>query len=595
MIRQSLSKLSRPVQRLVQLRQALSPVFNFSSNTGSAVKLKLDLKNLGKQIKQQPNFDKSVNGKHFDIAVIGGGSGGLSLVLEAQKLGLKTVVFDYVDPTLHGTKWGIGGTCVNVGCIPKKLMHQAAIHKEWTLNSYDFGLNLGEFNDPDDHFHEKLNKAFDWNRLVRNIQLHIKSINFEYVSNFKENGTPYINGLASFYDANTLIYSSQKKFIDEYIETDKFDPEKLGKVTANHIIVAVGGRPTYMSEDTCSGQNHMLTSDDIFSLNRSPDKTLVVGGGYIALECAGFLRNLGYPVTVMNRTDVFLRGFDTDMSRVIIEFMKRDAGIDFIPWTLPNLIETNGEGRFAVKYKSFKDSKEGRDEFDTILLAIGRTPNTKLLNLNKAGVKINDSNQKIVGGHKDEFEKTSVDHIYAVGDCLDKVPELTPIAQKSGQNLAKRLYLRINQKENSKEFSFYKMDYKDFPTTVFTPIEYSCCGYSEEQAIQEFGKENIQVYHSRFTPLEQTLIMRNHPADGESLKMKGYAKIVCNIKDNERIVGIHYTGPNAGEVMQGYAVALKLGMTRHDLHRTVGIHPTTSEEFIVMNKTKDEDPEKTSC
>lgn len=198
---------------------------------------------------------------------------------------------------------------MNVGCIPKKLMHQAAIHKESIVNAYDFGFNLGELNDPDDHVHEKLHKTVEWNRLVRNVQMHIKSINFEYVSNFRDNGTPYVNGMASFYDANTLVYTSNKVFLNEFLETDHYDPEKLGKITADHIVVAVGGRPTFMSETACpNNHKYMLTSDDIFSMKEAPNKTLVVGGGYIALECAGFLKNLGYPVTVMNRTDTFLRG-----------------------------------------------------------------------------------------------------------------------------------------------------------------------------------------------------------------------------------------------------------------------------------------------
>jgi len=565
------------------------------SGGGAAPKLNLNLKNLGKQLKKPVYFDQAYNNEHFDVAVIGGGSGGLGFVLEAQKLGLKVAVFDYIEPTPHGTKWGLGGTCVNVGCIPKKLMHQAAIHKENIVNSYDFGFNLGELNDPDDHVHSKLNGTLEWNRLVRNVQLHIKSINFDYVSNLKENGTAYMNCLAAFHDANTLVYTNQKGALEDYLKTDKIDSEKMGKITADHIVVAVGGRPSYLKESACTNnQKFAITSDDIFSLSQPPNKTLVVGGGYIALECAGFLSNLGFPVTLMNRTDTFLRGFDTDMSTMIVEYIKRNTAIDVMPWNLPYHIEEQN-GRFLTKFRNLKNSVEGHDEFDTILLAIGRTANTRNLNLKKVGVEINEHNLKITGGYKGEFEKTSVDHIYAVGDVLDKVPELTPIAAKSASNLAHRIFLKTKGKENSAEYKHYMMDYRDFPTSVFTPLEYSCCGLPEEKAIEVFGEENIQVYHSKFTPLEEAILMRNHPEDGEPLRMKGYTKLVCNKNDDERIVGIHYAGPNSGEVMQGYAVAMKLGMRKKDLDRTVGIHPTTAEEFTVMTKTKAEDPEKTSC
>jgi len=195
----------------------------------------------------------------------------------------------------------------------------------------------------------------------------------------------------------------------------------------------------------------------------------------------------------------------------------------------------------------------------------------------------------------ENLKKTSVNNIYALGDCLDTVPELTPVAMKSARNLVHRIHLQKNGKANTPEYQRFIMDYKDFPTTVFTPLEYSCVGYAEERAIEVFGEENIQVYHSKFTPVEEDITMRTHPVDGDTLKMKGYAKIICNKKDDERVVGFHYAGPSAGEVMQGFAVAIKLGVTKRDLDRTVGIHPTSAEEFVLLRKTKDEDPEKTSC
>lgn len=240
-------------------------------------------------------------------------------------------------------------------------MHQAAIHKEGIVNSYDFGFNLGELNDPDDHTHEKLHSTLEWGRLVRNVQLHIKSINFDYVSNLKENGTAYVNCLAAFHDANTLVYTNQKSALEDYLQTDKIDSEKMGKITADHIVVAVGGRPSYLKESACTNNHKFaITSDDIFSQSQAPGKTLVVGGGYIALECAGFLTNLGFPVTLMNRTDTFLRGFDLDMSKMIIDYVQRNTSINLMPWNLPYHIEDQN-GRFLTKFRNLQTKVEAQD------------------------------------------------------------------------------------------------------------------------------------------------------------------------------------------------------------------------------------------
>ena len=210
-----------------------------------------------------------------------------------------------------GTTWGLGGTCVNVGCIPKKLMHTASLHKESILSAHDFGWRLGEYNDPElnNYEQDKLFGAFKWNKFVKKVQTYIKSLNFGYKSSLAQDDVAYVNALATLHDNHTLVFSNNKNVLNEYLASEKLNSEELGKITADFIVVAAGGRPNVLSERQCrNSSKYSITSDDIFSLKEPPNKTLVVGGGYIALECAGFLRTLGYPVTIMNRTDTFLRG-----------------------------------------------------------------------------------------------------------------------------------------------------------------------------------------------------------------------------------------------------------------------------------------------
>jgi thioredoxin reductase (NADPH) len=482
----------------------------------------------------------------------------------------------------------------------KKLMHTAALHKERMLEAYEYGWDLGDLNDPDKNNYEQdtLFQQFRWERMVKNVQTYIKSLNFGYTSTMAQIDVPYVNAMATFQDKNTLLFTNNKAVLNDYLKNDKVDTEKMGKVTAEYIVIATGGRPNLLDEKNCTGvTKYAITSDDIFSMKKPPNKTLVVGGGYIALECAGFLKTLGYPVTVMTRSDRFLRGFDMGSVNMLMQYMEQQMGMRIIPNNLPYHIEKKENGKLQVKWKNQMTKDVAEEEFDTVLMAIGRTANTSNLHLQKVGVGINPKTSKIIGGFNDEFEQTSVPNIFAIGDTLENTPELTPIAQKSATMLARRLDAR--RKGVLPTATGYRkllMDYRDFPTTVFTPIEYSCCGLSEEQAINRFGVENIEVYHSRFVPLEDALEHKILPSGDPTLK-KVYCKVICNKKDQERVVGFHYLGPNAGEVLQGYAVAMKMGMHKKDLDRTVGIHPTTSEEFVQLKKTKasGEDFDKTSC
>uniref|UniRef100_A0A7S2ISP4 thioredoxin-disulfide reductase (NADPH) n=1 Tax=Haptolina brevifila TaxID=156173 RepID=A0A7S2ISP4_9EUKA len=317
-----------------------------------------------------------------------------------------------------------------------------------------------------------------------------------------------------------------------------------------------------------------------------PGKTLVVGGGYVALECAGFIHGVGYETKVMMRS-VPLRGFDQQMAEHVVGHMER-SGTAFIRGATPTSVELTESGRKMVRWE--KVGEDGRvtsemEEFDTVMLAVGRDPFTHKVGLDKAGVHVN-ANGKLPVSH----EQSNVDHIYAIGDIIDgaalnppsSLTELTPVAIQAGKLLAARLF----------GGGSIEMDYSMVPTTVYTPLEYGCVGLAEEDAIAKYGAENVEVYHQYFKPLEWRIVQEGTKADHPC-----YAKLIVHTADSERIIGLHICGPHAGEMMQGFALAIRLGATKDDLDATVGIHPTTVETLTTMSVTKrsGESAESTGC
>ncbi|XP_046855600.1 thioredoxin reductase 2, mitochondrial-like isoform X2 [Xenia sp. Carnegie-2017] len=459
----------------------------------------------------------------YDLIVIGGGSGGLSCAKEGAAYGKKVAVLDYVSPSIQGTKWGLGGTCVNVGCIPKKLMHQAAQLGESIQISDKYGWNIGD------------NVTHSWETLVQNVQNHVKSLNWGHRVQLHEKQVKYFNAKGSFQDKHTIKLTDNK--------------EKETLITGENIVIAVGGRPRY-PENISGAMDYAISSDDIFSLSKPPGKTLVVGASYVALECAGFLTGLGFDTTVMVRS-VYLRGFDKQMGNLVAENM-RENGTRFISSSVPTLIEKRlDNGLLRVEWKSLENGNVNEDNFETVFFAIGREPEIRYLQLKNAGVEVDIQSKKII---VDEFERTCVDNIYALGDVIHNRPELTPVAIMAGKLLAKRLFDGSNK----------LMDYNKIPTTVFTPLEYSTVGLSEDDAVEKYGEDKIEV--------------------------------ICCSK-NGKILGIHFLGPHAGEVMQGFAVALSCGLTYDQLCSSVGIHPTSAEEIVKLNITKrsGKDPHVTGC
>ncbi|XP_053444759.1 thioredoxin reductase 2, mitochondrial isoform X2 [Nycticebus coucang] len=483
----------------------------------------------------------------YDLLVIGGGSGGLACAKEAAQLGRKVAVVDYVEPSPRGTRWGLGGTCVNVGCIPKKLMHQAALLGGMLQDAQHYGWEVAQ---PVSH---------DWRKMAEAVQNHVKSLNWGHRVQLQERKVKYFNVKASFVNEHTVC------------GVTKDGKETL--LSAENIVIATGGRPRYPTHIE-GALEYGITSDDIFWLKESPGKTLVVGASYVALECAGFLTGIGLDTTVMMRS-IPLRGFDQQMSALVTEHMA-SHGTQFLRGCTPARVRRLPDGRLQVTWEDRISGSEGTDTFDTILWAIGRVPETKSLNLEKSGVKTNPISQKIL---VDSRDATSIPHIYAIGDVAEGRPELTPTAIMAGKFLAQRLFGQ----------SSALMDYDSVPTTVFTPLEYGCVGLSEEEAVARHGQEHVEVYHAYYKPLEFTVAGRD--------ASQCYIKMVCLREPPQLVLGLHFLGPNAGEVTQGFALGIRCGASYAQVMRTVGIHPTCSEEVVRLRISKRSglDPTVTGC
>jgi len=443
----------------------------------------------------------------YDLIVIGGGSGGLAHAQRAADYGVKVAVVEYAP---------LGGTCVNVGCVPKKLTWQTAHLADLARLAADFGFDITV-------------NSHDWAGLKRRRDQYIARLNSIYEDNLANRNITTIHGKARFVDAHTI----------------DVDARLYG---AKQIVIATGGYPIV---PRVAGAEYGITSDGFFELEEMPRKVAIVGSGYIAVEFAGIFSSLGAYTSVLVRKDGVLRSFDS-MLREELQASMANNEIHLETGVVPHCLERTDSGLMLV-------AEDGRTfgSYDQIIWAVGRAPHTKDLELEKAGVEHDGYGFVPV----DDLQKTNVDHIHALGDVTGRVA-LTPVAIAAGRRLADRLYGGMDGRH---------LDYSCIPTVVFSHPPIGTIGLTEDQARAEFG-DDVKVYRSRFAPMQYAFSEK---------KTMTTMKLVTTGKD-ERIVGCHMIGDSVDEILQGFAVAIRMGASKRDFDDTVAIHPTAAEELVTM-------------
>ena len=444
----------------------------------------------------------------YDLIAVGGGSGGLSVAERAAVYGMKAAVVESGE---------MGGTCVNVGCVPKKIMWYGANMAHSLGNARDYGFSIEQ-------------KGFNWEHLVTKRDNYIAGINEWYHTYLEDSNIAEINGFASFVDAHTLDVDGKR-------------------YTANHIMVSPGTKPMVPE---IPGAEHGITSDGFFELDEQPRQVAIVGSGYIAVELAGVLKALGTDVCLYLRKEHVLREFDAMLRENLLEAML-DQGIDIMPGTQIVEVRKEEDGSLTL----IDDKGHNSSGFDQLVWAIGRDPNTEGMNLDAAGIETDEQGYIIT----DLYQQTNVENIFALGDVTGRAP-LTPVAIAAARRLADRLYNKQTDRH---------LDYQLIPTVVFSHPPIGTVGLTETEARDKHG-EAVKIYQTRFTAMYNA--MSRH-------KVKTAMKLVC-VGAQEKVVGCHIIGPGSDEMLQGFAVAIRMGATKKDFDDTIAIHPTSSEELVTM-------------
>ncbi len=441
----------------------------------------------------------------YDLAVIGAGSGGVRAARMSAGFGAKVAVIEGSD---------LGGTCVNIGCVPKKLFVYAASYAEAFEDARGFGWSSSR-------------PAFDWKKLVEAKNREIARLNGIYQTILEKAGVEIVRGFASFEDAHTLRVGDKT-------------------ISAKTILIATGGKPW---RPEIPGHEMGISSNECFYLDSLPKRIVIAGGGYIGVEFAGIFKLLGVDVHVVHRGDFVLNRFDQDIRRHLTDQMRLKGIHIHLEQTIERL-----HRKGSVIVATLNNGEELEAELQ--MAAVGRRPNTEGLNLEAAGVETDTTRGGIV---VDDDFRTTTENIYAIGDVIDRL-QLTPVALAEGMAIAKTLYGGTPT----------SVDYDCIPTAVFSTPNVGTVGLSEEAAWHR-GHECV-IYRSTFTPMKHTLSGRH-----EKTMMK---LVVCAKTD--KVLGVHMVGPDAGEIIQGFAVAMKCGATKKQLDSTIGIHPTAAEEFVTM-------------
>ncbi|XP_001635558.3 glutathione reductase, mitochondrial isoform X2 [Nematostella vectensis] len=452
--------------------------------------------------------------KAYDYVVIGGGSGGIASARRAAEFGVKAVVIEHAR---------LGGTCVNVGCVPKKIMFNAAMCAE-TLPYYkDYGFDV------------TLNK-FTWKNIKEKRDAHVSKLNTIYENNLGKAHVDFVAGHAQFTPDGNVKVGDQL-------------------FSGKHILIATGGVPSLPS---IPGFEHGITSDGFFELEDLPKKVAVVGAGYIAVELAGILNALGSRVSLLIRYNNVIRNFDSMLSGMLTEEIK-DSGIDLCTNTTTEQVSKDSNtGLLTLHTLKNKTEKVDLSGYDCLLWAMGRNPNTNNLGLEHMGIEMDKGGHIIV----DEFQNTTRPNVYALGDVCGKAL-LTPVAISAGRKLAHRLF---DGQTN------LRLDYDNIPTVVFSHPTIGTIGLTEEQAAQQYGKDKLKIYKSTFVNMYYAVTDKKH---------KTHMKLITLLPE-EKVIGLHILGLGADEMLQGFAVAIKMGATKADFDNAVAIHPTSSEELVTM-------------
>jgi glutathione reductase (NADPH) len=442
----------------------------------------------------------------FDLFTIGAGSGGVRASRVAAAHGARVAVAE---------EYRVGGTCVIRGCVPKKMLVYGAHFAEDLQDAKNFGWTVD-------------NCTFDWTVLRDNVLRDVDRLNGLYRQTLENHKVTIFDQRATITGPNEVTLADGQVF------------------SARYILVAVGARPQVPE---CPGNEHGITSNEAFHLDAVPKRILIAGGGYIANEFAGIFNELGAKVTIINRSDQLLRGYDESMRDRLLQ-ISLIKGIDFRFNANFQKIEKRADGTLLVSMTNHDDM-----EVDCVLFATGRVPNSGQLGLADVGVELTGRGAVKV----DEYSKTSVDSIYAVGDVTDRV-QLTPVAIREGQAFADTVFGNDPK----------TVSYDCIPSAVFSHPPIASVGLTESEARNKLG--SIRVYQSDFRSMKNVLAGRNERA---------LYKMICE-SDNGRIVGIHMIGPDAPEILQGAAVAVKAGLTKADFDATFAIHPTMAEELVLM-------------
>jgi glutathione reductase (NADPH) len=446
----------------------------------------------------------------FDFLVIGAGSGGLAAAQRAAEYGAKVAI---VEPA------PLGGTCVNLGCVPKKVMWNAADVADGLEDAAEYGFRLGT---PEPH---------DWLLLKTKRDAYVKRLNGLYETNLAKRHIEVVRGRGSFVERRTVEAGGRK-------------------LTAPHILVAVGGSPMVPQ---ITGAELGITSDGFFDLEKRPDRVAVIGSGYIAIELAGILNSLGAKTTLVLRGHRALKDFDSMLGECMLKIM-HDEGVEVALSSWPHALERHSTGGLELEVR------DGRKlgPYDSVIWAIGRVPAVEGLGLERAGVDL-DAYGFIV---TDKYQVTTAGGVYAVGDVTGRA-QLTPVAIAAGRRLSDRLF--GGQPDRY-------LDYNNIPTVVFGHPTIGTVGLTEDAARAQYGDEAVKVYRSGFVPMYHALTTRKPRTD-----MK-----LVTVGPEKRVVGVHVIGPGADEMIQGFAVAVRMGATKKDFDDTVAIHPTSAEELVTM-------------